>query len=267
MAAPAKARMRSALCAYSFREELKSGALKYDDLVRMAVDLNLDGLDLTVYWFPNTSDEFLLPLKLLAYRSGVEIYSISVRTEMTQATAAGKQKEVEALKGWIDVAARLGAGHIRVFGGRVPKDATEEQAAAMVVDVLTAAEGYAAAKGVILGLENHGGITEKADTIAAIVRKVNSPWVAVNLDTGNFTSRVYEQIESLIPLAANVQVKVEIREDGKRQPQDWERIVKMLAAGGYRGYLALEYEAKEPAPVAVPKLIPKLQSIIRKYGV
>jgi hypothetical protein len=50
--------------------------------------------------------------------------------------------------------------------------------------------------------------------------------------------------------------------DGTRAPQDWSRIIQMLRKGSYKGYLALEYEAKEPAPVAVPRLMKKLQSMI-----
>jgi sugar phosphate isomerase/epimerase len=258
-----KARLRSAICAYSFREELKAGKMTYGDLVRLAVDLGTDGLDMTVYWFPNTSDEFLLPLRRLAYKSGVEIYSISIRTDMCQPTAALREKELTEVRKWVDAADRLGAGHIRVFGGRVPKDATEDQAAEWVVEILKRASDYSGSKGVILGLENHGGITESADRIIQIVRKVDSPWVGINLDTGNFNRDVFAQIEKCVPYAANVQVKAEMRqEDGKRAPQDWSRILAMLRAGGYKGYLALEYEAQEPAPTAVPRLIKNLQSLI-----
>ena len=49
-----KPRLRTAICAYSYRKELESGRLKYEDLVRLAVDFEVDGLDLTVYWFPGT---------------------------------------------------------------------------------------------------------------------------------------------------------------------------------------------------------------------
>ena len=34
--------------------------MSYEDLVRLAVDLDVDGLDLTVYWL-DTSDATLLP--------------------------------------------------------------------------------------------------------------------------------------------------------------------------------------------------------------
>ena len=264
----AKSRLRTAICAYSFREALQKGTLKYEDLVPMAVENEVDGLDLTVYWFPSTEASFLLPLKRLAYRHGVEIYSISVRTNMCQPTAGLRDKEVADVKKWIDVAASLGAGHIRVFGGAVPKTSTEDEAAKWVVDVLSRGAAYAAERGVILGLENHGGITARASRIVEIIKKVNSPWAAVNLDTGNFTEDAYQQIAAILPYAANVQYKTDIRgAGGKLEPADWDRLTKMISGSGYRGYLALEYENKEDASVNVPPLLKKLNTLARKYSV
>lgn len=265
-ASNSKARFRTAICAYSFRKELEAKSMRYDDLVHLAVEHDIDGLDLTVYWFPNTSDGFLMPLKNLAYRNGVEIYSISVRSNMCQPSAELQAKEVDGLKGWVDVAAKLGAGHIRVFGGTVPKGHTEDEAAVWVTEILKRAGEYAGSKGVILGLENHGGITLKAARIIQIVKAVGSPWVGINLDTGNFREDPYGQIEMCLPHAVNAQFKTEMRLDGgRREPSDWERIVKMFAAAGYKGYLAIEYEGQEPAPEAFPGHMRRLQGIVAKY--
>jgi sugar phosphate isomerase/epimerase len=262
-----KARLRTAICAYSFREALGKKTMTYDDLVRLAVETETDGLDLTVYWFPSTNNDFLIPLRGLAYKHGVELYSISVRTEMCRATPELRDKEIADVRKWIDVAHTLGAGHIRVFGGTVPKGESEETAAGWVVEILKRAAEYAGAKGVILGLENHGGITSRAERILDIVQRVGSPWVAVNMDTGNFTTDAYRQVEMLVPYAANVQVKTEIRDEkGQRVESDWDRIAAMLARAGYKGYLALEYEAREEPAVAVPRLMKKLNAIARKYS-
>lgn len=260
------ARLRTAICAYSFREALKKKSMTYDDLVRLAVELDVDGLDLTVYWFPNTNDEFLLPLRRLAYKNGVEIYSISIRSDMCRPTEDLRDREAAWLERWVEVAAKLGAGHIRVFGGDVPKGSTEDQAAEWVISVLKRAADYSGRKGVILGLENHGGITSKAERVVQIVKAVNSPWVGINLDTGNFRSNTYAQIEACVPYAVNVQFKTEISENGKKLSSDWGRILTMLAQGGYKGYLALEYEADEAAEVAVPRLTKQLNEAVRKQA-
>lgn len=270
LAAPAgepRARLRPAICAYSFRDALKSKAMTYEDLVRRACEWGMDGIDMTVYWFPDTSDQFLLPLKRVAYKSAVEIYSIAISTEMTQPTPELQAKEVAQVKRWVAVAEKLGAGHIRVFGGRIPKDGSEEQAAGWAAEVLKRAAEYSASKGIILGIENHGGVTEKAATIIRIIKQVNSPWVGINLDTGNFRTDAYAQIERCLPYAVNFQVKSEITgEGGKRQASDWDRILKMAAQSGYKGYLALEYEAKEDPATAVPRLLKQLRQLCQKYS-
>ena len=263
-----RSRLRTAICAYSFREALGKKQMTYDDMVRWAVDTRVDGLDLTVYWFPSTEDSFLLPLRALAYRNGVEIYSISVRSDMCRPTTEEREHELAGVKKWVDVAVKLGAGHIRVFVGVVPKGQTEEAAAGWVVDVLGRAAEYAGSRGIILGLENHGGITSRAERIVEIVKKVNSPWVGVNLDTGNFDRDAYTQIAQILPHAVNVQLKTEIRggADGKNEPADWDRLMKMIADGGYRGYLALEYESKDDPAKAMPALLAKLNTLARKYS-
>jgi sugar phosphate isomerase/epimerase len=262
-----KSRLRTAICAYSFRNALQSKTMTYDDLVNLAVDLDVDGLDLTVYWFPSTEDSFLFPLKRLAYKNAIEIYSISVRTDMCKPPGEARNKQAEELRRWVDVAAKLGAGHIRVFGGAVPKESNTDQAAGWVAEMLKPAGEYAGSKGVILGLENHGGITEKASTIIQIVKKVDSPWVGINLDTGNFNRDAFAQIEQCLPYAVNAQFKTHIRDqNGTSQPADWSKLVQMFAAAGYRGYFSLEYEAKEDAKVAVPRLTRELNKLAAQYS-
>ena len=261
-------RLRTALCAYSFRQALGAGTLRYEDLVDMAVDNGIDGLDLTVYWMPQTNlPSFLTSLRRKAHVNGVEIPSIAIRTDLCRKDAREQEREVAWLNYWVDVADRLGAGFIRVFGGRVPDDSTEEEAAGWVADILRRSADYAGSKGVILGLENHGGITLRAKRIHSILDAVNHPFVRMNLDTGNFKSDHYEQIEASVPYAANSQFKVEMSDDsGKHWESDWDRIVKIFAEGGYRGYMALEYEAKEDPNTAVPKHLAHLKSLAEKYG-
>jgi L-ribulose-5-phosphate 3-epimerase len=259
-------RLRPALCAYSFRKELESKKMSYEDVIRYAAEHKLDGVDLTVYWFPSTEDKFLYGLKQLAYKLGVEIYSISIRTDMCKRPGPEADKEIAEVRKWVDVAAKLGAGHIRVFGGRVPKESSEAEAAGWVVQVLGRAAEYAGSKGVILGLENHGGITDRAATIVDIVKRVNSPWVAINLDTGNFKTKIYPQIETIAPHAVNVQVKVDVTEDGVKGRSDWDRVAKILVSNKYRGYLALEYEAAEDPMTAIPRHLQTLRQVCAKHS-
>jgi sugar phosphate isomerase/epimerase len=264
--APARGRFRPAICAYSFRDQLKGGSFTYADLIRMAADLGADGIDLTTYWLPDTTDETLFALKKLAYRSGVSIYTIGVRARMAQPTPELQSAEVELVRKWLDVAQRLGASHMRIFGGAIPKGATEEQTVAMAVDTLKRCAVDAAARGITLGVEDDGGITTNAGPTVEIVKRAASPWVGINLDTGNFPDRPYEQIEQCAPYATNVHFKSEVRTASGNQPADWPRILSILDKAGYHGYLALEYEATVDPMTTVPKLIAKMKEVIRAAG-
>ena len=261
-------RLKTASSAYSFRESLAKGSLTYEDLVDMAVDSNVDGLDLTVYWFPQHGQEaFYRSLRRKACRNAVEIPSIAIRTNLCRQDARDQEREVARLKHWVDVADRLGASHIRVFGGNIPKGVSEDDAAGWVAEILKRSADYAASRGVIVGLENHGGITLYADRIISIVKAVDHPFVGVNLDTGNFRSKPYEQIAKCVQYAVNSQFKVDLRyEDGREEPCDWDRIVKMFFEGGYRGYMVLEYESKEDPFKAVPKHLGRLKELAGKYA-
>ena len=95
---------------------------------------------------------------------------------------------------------------------------------------------------------------------------VKHEWLGVNLDTGNFLEDPYGNIERMAPHAVNVQLKVEVvKANGRgREEADFDRIVRLLRDGGYRGYIALEYESKEDPYKAVPKYLERLDVAIVK---
>jgi L-ribulose-5-phosphate 3-epimerase len=257
--APEAGRFRAAVCAYSFRKGLQDKSFTYADLIRMTAEMGAEGIDLTTYWLPDTSDQTLFGLKKLAYRSGVALYSIGIRARMAQPTAELQAAEVETVRKWLDVAVRLGASHMRIFGGAVPKGATEDQAVAWAVETLKCAAEDAGKQGITLGVEDDGGITTNADRTVEIVKKAASPWAGINLDIGNFPDDAYRQIEMCAPYATNVHFKSEVHVAKKGEPTDVGRVLGILAKAGYRGYLALEYEAAGDPAMEVPKLIAQMR--------
>ena len=54
-------------------------------------------------------------------------------------------------------------------------------------------------------------------------------WFGVNLDTGNFhTADPYGDLAKCAPYAVNVQVKVDMFPNNKKEPADLARVVKIL---------------------------------------
>jgi L-ribulose-5-phosphate 3-epimerase len=268
-AAPGKARFRTGLVAYSYRAALEAKTMTYQDLVRIAVETGTDGLDLTVYWLPGTSAGDLLPLRRLAYRNRVEIYSIGTRVQLAQPTAALRDQQLDELRKWLDVAQRLGATHVRVFDGAQPPGTTLDQAIGFAAETLKRGAEYAGARGFILGLEDDGGITDFAKDTIEIIKRADSPWAGMNLDIGNFKPPgVYEQIDMSIPYAVSTHVKTQVTlDDGKTlAPFDLDRVFKMFAAHGFRGYMGLEYEAPADPATAVPGYLRRLKELAVKYS-
>src|SRR5215813_5350645 len=196
--APSKFRFRAGFVAYSYRKELAAKSMSYEDLIGRIADWGLDGLDCTVYWFPDTSPQYLARLRNTAFKKGVQIYNAGVRVQLSQPTPELQSAEFENIRKWVDVADRIGAGHVRVFGGNVPKGATEQQAIAWAAEVLKRGAEYAGSKGIMLGVENDYGLTIAAAPTAEIVKRAASPWAGVNADTGNLRTDGYKQLEILL---------------------------------------------------------------------
>jgi sugar phosphate isomerase/epimerase len=256
------AKLRLSLAAYSFRQLLsgQNPSMSLEEFVDLCAREGLEGTELTSYYFRRTDPEYLYSLRRRAYVNGLTISGTPVGNNFCVPPGDKRDKELAHVKSWIDHVAMLGSQTIRVFAGSAPKDQSEADVKAWAVDCLKQVSDYAGKRGVLLGLENHGGITSTVEQLLGLVAAVDSPWLGVNLDTGNFHERVYESIEAAAPYAVAVQVKVEVSERGKaKEEADLARIVRILRGAGYRGFVALEYEAAEDPRQAVPRWLGRLR--------
>ena len=261
-----KFRLRSGLVAYSYRKQFEAKTLNYVALIERIADWGIDGLDCTVYWFPDTSTEFLASVRKAAFKNGVQIYNAGVRVRLAQPTAELQAAEYENIKKWVDVAERIGASHVRVFGGPIPKGATESQAIAWAVEVLKRGADYAGSKGITLGVEDDGGLTVAAEPTLEIVKQTASPWVGVNADSGNLRNNGYSQFQMLLPYATSIHLKREITTpDGKTEKADWYRLLTMIGLANYKGFVGLEYEGNN-ADADVPPSAAELRILVRRLS-
>lgn len=264
--------LKLSLAAYSFNSQLsRTGAdnsaasMDLFDFIRFCADLELDGTELTGYYFEHPeSTEYLLDLKHECHRLGLDISGTAIGNDFCHPDGPERETQLAMTRDWIDRAAVLGAPAIRIFAGQVKGDDTEETAIARCVQGIDQSLQYAATKGVWLALENHGGITSSADSMLRIVEQVApSPWFGVNFDSGNFnTADPYADLARIAPYAVNAQIKVSVSPGGEKQPADLERLVAILKDAGYRGYVALEYEEEADPWTAIPPIIEELRRIV-----
>ena len=264
-----KARFLLSIAAYSFRDFLQSKdpAQKIDlfKFIDFCAEQGSQGAELTSYYFPQPpSAEFLIKIRRHAFLRGVEVSGTAVGNNFALPKGDKLAAQIGMVKRWINYAAVLGAPHIRVFAGNADKGLTDAEARKMCIASLEECSEYAGTKGIFLGLENHGGIVAQADGILEIVKAVKSPWLGINLDTGNFlTKDVYGDIEKCAPYAVNVQMKALIHQQDKKaqEPADLPRLFKILRDVNYQGYIALEYESEESPWTAIPPLFKRMKEL------
>jgi sugar phosphate isomerase/epimerase len=234
------------------------------DFIDWCSEMNLAGTELTSYYFAKDFDAaYLRKLRNRAFRQGVTISGTAISNDFCQPPGESKDREITQVKKWIDHAAELFAPHVRIFAGDVPEGADKETAIEWTAEGIKSILGHAEKRGIMIGLENHGGITAEAADLVAICEAVGDhPWFGVNLDTGNYHSKdPYQELALSAPKAVNVQVKAHISDsNGRRVPADLKRIRDLIVGAGYKGWVVLEYEAKDPSR-EIPKYIARLKEL------
>ncbi len=266
--------MKLSLAAYSFHRLLpfnwakprkSNPTMTLLDFVDFCAEMNLDGCELTSYYFPKQiTPKYLAELKIKTFLLGLDISGTAIGNDFCHPAGEERENQLKLTREWIDYAAEIGAPVIRIFAGRQKKNQSFEEAVELCSAGINESLEYAASKGVCLALDNHGGIKATPGQLLKIVEAVKPmPNFGINFDSGNFyTDDPYRDLEQIAPLAINAQIKVEMMQGGKKVPADLKRVVQILKKANYRGYVVLEYEASEDPKEAIPGYIKQLRDFI-----
>jgi sugar phosphate isomerase/epimerase len=264
-----KSQIRLSLAAYSYRRYLDLGrkekpTMTLNDFVDAAATMPLDAVELTAYYFAQTTNRYLCDLKGRCTRLGLDVSGCATRNDFCTPVAETLKKDIAHVKHWIEHTARLGGKTLRIFAGRVAQGDKEERARTRCIEAIQEVCDHAADFGVYVALEPHGGITETIDLTLTLVKAVKHNWFGVNWDTGNFQSQdPYRDLAQLAPYAVVCQIKTEIRRAGaQKENADLKRLIQILRDANFRGYVALEHEANEDPKEAVPRHLATLRKII-----
>jgi sugar phosphate isomerase/epimerase len=246
------------------------GKMTFEGFMRKAVELRLDTVDMTCYYFESIDPAYLARLRHYAYKQGVGFSGAACGVAMVKADRAKRAQSLAEIKKWVDVTDQLGAPHLRVFAGKLPPGATLQQGVGWVVGIMKAASDYSGKKGIMLGVEDHDGVTQSADVCLEIMHRVNSPYAGINLDITHFiptaTEDRYAQIKMCIPYATHVHIRDRFDD---RTPIDMDRVWRMFADAGHKGSMSAEFEShleREDAMTGMPKLAAKIRELCKKYS-
>jgi L-ribulose-5-phosphate 3-epimerase len=217
-------------------------------------------------------------LKRHALLSGVSLICLSTHQSFLSPNPADRQKFINHTQKCIEMAYAMGIPCIRVNTGTwgtvpdfnelmkrrgeepPPKGITEDDGFKWCIDSLEKCLLIAEDRGVTLALENHWGLSRTPEGMLRILEALPSPWLGALMDTGNFLEDPYEKLAKIAPRAVFVQAKT-YPGGGEfyTLDLDYPRIAKILADVGYKGWVSLEMEGKEPAETAIPKSLQQLR--------
>lgn len=247
-----------------------------------ASEMGFDGIELLLMQMESEENNYLQSLKRRAFHAGLDLMGFSTHQGFVFPDESTRRSEIEKTIGQIELAYKLGIPTMRLNTGRwrtiqsfdefmankgiepVPDGFTDEEAFQWVIDAIEEMLPVAEKCGVVLGLENHWGLGRTAEGVMRIVNAVNSPWLQVTADTGNFLERQYEQLEMLAPHAILVQAKTYFG-GGKWYTLDidYKHVAEIFRKSGYKGYISIEFEGNEDPLTAIPKSLAMIREAFR----
>jgi sugar phosphate isomerase/epimerase len=257
---PALPRDRIAIASYPFREIIAGAhdkpypsTIPKMDLKNFAVfvksKFNINKIEPWSEHFRSLEAKYLSELRTVVEKSGGGIVNIAADGEHSPYAAdkAEREKAVSFSKQWIDIAAAVGSPSVRT---NMPPAKDSSPDLDRAVDTLLHVAGYAAAKNILVNLENDNPVSEDPFFIVSIIEKVNSPWVHTNPDFANSlttgkTEYAYKGIAAMFQHAYSIcHVKAtEADEKGQLVHVDMARTFSILKSSNYKGYCSMEFDS------------------------
>jgi sugar phosphate isomerase/epimerase len=264
-------RIKIAVSTYSYWH-FRTPRYPIEKVIEDAARLGFDGVEILHRQMTDESPAYVNGLKQAAFRHGLALPMLSIHQDFISPKKDERDEAVAHTKKCIELAVRLGIPSIRLISGRwntiasfddlmkVKGDEppiqghTDEDAFRWCIEGIQECLPAAEKAGVLLALENHWGLTTRTENLLRIYKAVASPWLGINLDTGNFPVEPYPEIEKLAPHASIVQAKTYYGGgEWYTLDLDYTRIAAILRKANFHGWVSLEMEGKEDPATAVPK--------------
>lgn len=271
-------RNRIAVSTYSFWH-FRDEKVPIETCIDMAAAMGFDGVEILHVQMSDESNGYLQRLKRRAFANGLDLCGFSTHQGFLFPDEEKRRQNIDHTIRCIELAYRLGIPTMRVNTGRwgtsksfdeLMKNRgieprlegyTDEDGFGWVIDSLEKCLPKAEECGVVLGLENHWGLGRTPEGVVRVVEAIDSPWLQVTLDTGNFLEDPYDRLEQLASRTVLLQAKTYFGGgEWYSLDLDYKRIAAIMRKYDYRGYVSLEFEGKESPDTAVPKSLSLLRA-------
>ena len=244
------------LAQWSLNRQFFGGKLNALDFAKVTKEeFDLDAIEYVNQFFKDkaNNESYLGQLKSRAADHGVKSLLIMVDGEgsLGHGDTAERNKAVLNHHKWVDAAKFLGCHSIRVNAATTGNGSFEEKQK-LAADGLRSLSEYGAKLGLNVIVENHGGLSSNGAWLAGVMKIVNLPNCGTLPDFGNFNVGDgkwydrYQGVTELMPFAKAVSAKShEFDEKGDEVRTDYRRMMNIVLAAGYHGYVGIEYEGSK----------------------
>lgn len=269
---------RIGVSTYSFWQFKNQDFRDLELCIDLAAEMGFDAVEILHRQMKDETASYLQKLKQRAFLNGMSLNGFSTHQGFLYPQKEERQKNVDHTIKCIEMAYAMGIPTMRVNTGtwRTSKDFnelmknrgieppqpgfTDDDGYKWVIEGLTACLKSAEKCGITLALENHWGLGRTPEGVLKIVDAIDSPWLRVTMDTGNFLEEPYDKLEKLAPKTVLVQTKTYYGGGLWYSLElDYDRIVKMLRKHKFTGFVSLEFEGKENPKTAIPKSLALLR--------
>lgn len=250
-----------------------------EDCIDQAAEMGFDGIELLHVQMASEEPGYLQSLKRRAFVNGLDLMGFSTHQGFVSPEVRVRQRNINETIRQIELCYELGIPTMRLNTGRWGTSAsftalmdnrgiepplegyTDEEAFGWVIGSIERLIPKAEQCGVLLGLENHWGLGRTPEGVLRIVEAIDSPWLKVTLDTGNFLEDPYDKLEMLAPHTVLMQAKTYYGGGTwYTLDLDYPRIAEIMRRHNYAGYVSLEFEGKESEQTAIPKSLELLRN-------
>ncbi len=270
---------RIAVSTYSFWRFKDGLKLPIETCIDEAAQMGFDAVEILHIQMEKESNGYFQGLKRRALINGIDLCGMSTHQGFVSPDKARRQKNIDHTIKCVELAYKLGIPIIRINTGRwgttrsfdelmenrgiEPRlpGYTDDDGFGWVIDSIEKCLPAAEKCGVILGLENHWGLARTPEGLMRIVNAIDSPWLKVLLDTGNFLEDPYDKLDQCASQTVFIQAKTYYG-GGIWYTLDlnYPRIAAIMRKHNYHGYVSLEFEGNEDYKTAIPKSLALLRN-------
>jgi len=265
------------LAEWSLHRTIFGGKLDNLDFAKAAKhDYGINAIEFVNQFFKDKAKntEYLTELKKRADGEGVKMLLIMCDGEGALGDADEKKRQtaVENHFKWVEAAKFLGCHSIRV---NAASSGSYDEQVERAADGLRKLSEFGDQHGLNVIVENHGGLSSNGEWLAKVMKKVDHKRCGTLPDFGNFRVSKdemydrYKGVTELMPFAKAVSAKShDFNEAGDETQTDYLKMMKIVLAAGYHGYLGIEYEGgklSEPDGIkATKKLLERVRVELSK---